>query len=228
MATRTATGSRTASRSPFGETRTLVGRIFETTILFSPSYASRRCRRRERQVVDVAYGSTNNGTVVQQWGTHQLRAEVRHPASGSNWKIAMKANTNKCFGPVDNGTANRPSSRSRIATAARPGLERDGGHRHHRHVQLQEQGGGPLHGCRRRQPKDGARLQMYDCWSGNNQNFAVDRLLTRRKQTIRNGRSRESGPAVFFCARCRTGPRRRGAPGAGEEPRRASDGSVSP
>ena len=57
--------------------------------------------------VDVAYASTNNGTAVQQWGTNTNTAQkFAILASGSNWKIAMKINTNKCFGPAYNGTGN--------------------------------------------------------------------------------------------------------------------------
>ena len=70
--------------------------------------------------IDVASGSTNNGTAVQQWATlNGDCAEVHHPAERSNWKIAMKANTNKCVGPVRT-TARRTSRRwrSRTATAA--------------------------------------------------------------------------------------------------------------
>jgi hypothetical protein len=57
--------------------------------------------------IDVANGSTSNGTRVQQFATLNDDAQkVTIMASGSNWKIAMKANTNKCFGPIGNGTAN--------------------------------------------------------------------------------------------------------------------------
>ena len=51
--------------------------------------------------VDVAYGSTNNGTAVQQYGNNTNTAQkFAILASGSNWKIAMKINTNKCIGPA--------------------------------------------------------------------------------------------------------------------------------
>ena len=57
--------------------------------------------------IDVSYGSTNNGTPVQQYGTWNTDGQkFAILASGSNWKIAMKANTNKCFGPANNGTGN--------------------------------------------------------------------------------------------------------------------------
>jgi hypothetical protein len=59
------------------------------------------------KAVDVAYAATTNGTPVQQyanWGGDPQKFAIL--ASGSNWKIAMKNNTNKCLGTVGNGTAN--------------------------------------------------------------------------------------------------------------------------
>lgn len=59
------------------------------------------------KAVDVTANSTTNGTRVQQyasWNTDAQRFTIQR--SGSNWKIAMKANTSKCFGPVGNGTGN--------------------------------------------------------------------------------------------------------------------------
>ena len=59
------------------------------------------------KAIDVACGSTNNGTNVQQYAALNTDAQkFTIQTSGSNWKIAMKANTNKCFGPIGNGTAN--------------------------------------------------------------------------------------------------------------------------
>ena len=53
---------------------------------------------------------------TRSWNTDAQKFFIL--ASGSNWKIAMKANTNKCVGPVDNGTGNGTRSRCRTATAA--------------------------------------------------------------------------------------------------------------
>ena len=59
------------------------------------------------KAVDVPSGSTNNGTVLQQYSALNIDSQkFTIQKSGSNWKIAMKANTNKCFGPQGNGTAN--------------------------------------------------------------------------------------------------------------------------
>ena len=96
--------------------------------------------------MDVAYASTNNGTAVQQWGTNSNTAQKFNIlASGSNWKIAMNIAQNKCIGPQYNGTGNATvlevqdcngsNNQAWIAMLVW----------HHRHVQLQERGGEPLH-----------------------------------------------------------------------------------
>jgi hypothetical protein len=57
--------------------------------------------------IDVANGSQNNGTAVQQWSNNnQDPQKFAILADGSNWKIAMKANKNKCFGSAGAGTGN--------------------------------------------------------------------------------------------------------------------------
>jgi hypothetical protein len=58
--------------------------------------------------VDVVGGSTNWGTRVQQWtstGGDPQKFTFLSTGTG-NWKIAMKTNTNKCFGAIGNGTGN--------------------------------------------------------------------------------------------------------------------------
>jgi hypothetical protein len=57
--------------------------------------------------VEVANASQLNGTVVQQYTTWDGDPQKFNIlASGSNWKIAMKANNMKCIGPAGAGTAN--------------------------------------------------------------------------------------------------------------------------
>ena len=57
--------------------------------------------------VDVAGGSTSNGTAVQQYSSWETAGQKFNVlASGSNWKIAMSGNTAKCVGPRGNGTVN--------------------------------------------------------------------------------------------------------------------------
>jgi ricin-type beta-trefoil lectin protein len=60
--------------------------------------------------IDVMNGSQNNGTGVQQYSTWSTAGQAFYLlASGSNWKIAMSANQNKCLGPNNNGTGNTTS-----------------------------------------------------------------------------------------------------------------------
>ena len=57
--------------------------------------------------IDVMYGSTTNGTNVQQYATWNGAPQAFFLlASGSDWKITMSANQNKCLGPNNNGTGN--------------------------------------------------------------------------------------------------------------------------
>jgi hypothetical protein len=59
------------------------------------------------KAIDVAGGAPNNGARVQQYASTNSDAQkFTIQPNGSNWKIAAKANTNKCFGPVGNGTGN--------------------------------------------------------------------------------------------------------------------------
>ena len=130
------------------------GGTSSTTIQFSPAYAYRLMPKHvSGKSVDVAYASTNNGTAVQQWGNNTNTAQkFAILASGSNWKLAMTINTNKCVGPAYNGTGNSDRGRDPgLQRWKQPGLDRHAGLRHHRHVQLQERGVEPLPGCRRRQ-----------------------------------------------------------------------------
>jgi hypothetical protein len=57
--------------------------------------------------VDVSNNSQNNGTAVQiysSWGSASQAFYLLQ--SGSDWKIAMSSNQNKCLGPNNNGTGN--------------------------------------------------------------------------------------------------------------------------
>ncbi len=72
------------------------------------------------KAIDVACGSTNNGTTIQQYAALNTDAQkFTIQQSKANWKIALKANTNKCVGPQGKGNGERHArSRSRTATAA--------------------------------------------------------------------------------------------------------------
>ena len=55
--------------------------------------------------VDVCYGSTNNGTCIQQyptWNGDEQKLFLADAGKG-NVKLTMKVNRNKCIGPVANG-----------------------------------------------------------------------------------------------------------------------------
>ena len=57
--------------------------------------------------INVMNGSQTNNTGVQQYTTYNGPEEAFFLLpSGSNWKITMSANQNKCLGPNNNGTGN--------------------------------------------------------------------------------------------------------------------------
>jgi hypothetical protein len=62
------------------------------------------------KAVEVAGGSTVNGTPVQQnAGSGSIDSQqfaISRPGVNSPWQIALKIATNKCIGPVGNGTGN--------------------------------------------------------------------------------------------------------------------------
>ena len=54
--------------------------------------------------VDLCNGSSANGASVDQYATFDGDAQKFNIlASGSNWKIVLKANNAKCVGPVAGG-----------------------------------------------------------------------------------------------------------------------------
>ena len=65
------------------------------------------------KAVEVAGGSTVNGTSVQQnAGSGNIDSQqfaISHPGADSTWQIALKTATNKCIGPVGIGTGNGTS-----------------------------------------------------------------------------------------------------------------------
>ena len=152
------------------------GGTSSTTIQFSPSYAYRLMPKHvSGKSVDVAYGSTNNGAAVQQWGTNTNTAQkFAILASGSNWKIAMTINTNKCVGLAYNGTGN-----STVAEIQ----DCNGGNNQAWTVTLvsgttdtfnfKNVAANRCLDVQGVSGADGARLQIYDCNGGNNQKFAV-------------------------------------------------------
>jgi hypothetical protein len=126
------------------------------------------------KAIDVAYNSTNYGTPVQQWyasGTDGQKFTIQ--ASGSNWKIAMKANTNKCIGPAGNGTGNLTALEIQdcngsnnqawnITADANTGAFTMKNVAANRCMDVAGVSGA-----------DGARIQLYDCIGGANQKFKL-------------------------------------------------------
>jgi hypothetical protein len=55
--------------------------------------------------IDIPYGSTNNGTVAQQWGSWNGSPQMFNLiADGSTWRIAMNVNNAKCLDLVGGGS----------------------------------------------------------------------------------------------------------------------------
>jgi hypothetical protein len=126
------------------------------------------------KAIDVAYGSTNNGTGVQQYASMNNDAQkFTIQASGSNWKIAMKANTNKCLGPQGNGTGNTtrieiqdcngsPNQAWNITADANTGA-----------FQLKNVAANRCLDVSGASTGDGAPMQLYDCHGAANQKFKL-------------------------------------------------------
>ena len=124
--------------------------------------------------VDIAYASQTNGTAVQQYATFDGESQkLSILASGSNWKLAMKANSNKCITPRANGTANGTQLEIQdcVGTGAQawtvtPDVQT--GSFIFRNVAsgrcLDVAGGSPA---------DWARMDLWDCQAGSNQKFKV-------------------------------------------------------
>jgi hypothetical protein len=147
-----------------------------TTIVFNPSYNYRLMPKHvSGKSVDVAYASTNYGTPVQQWGTNSNTAQkFKILASGSNWKLAMTINTNKCIGLTNYGTANGTTTEIQdcngsthqtwIATLVTGTTDT---------FTFKNQAANRCLDVAGWSGADGARMQIYDCYGQNNQKFAV-------------------------------------------------------
>jgi hypothetical protein len=124
--------------------------------------------------VDVAFGATTNGTIVQQLSSLNVDSQkFAILRGGTSWKIAMKTNTSKCFGPQGNLLAN--GTRIEIQDCNGTDMQAwnitadaNTGAFTFKHVAsnrcLDVQGGG-IH--------DYAPLQLYDCFGANNQKFKL-------------------------------------------------------
>jgi hypothetical protein len=124
--------------------------------------------------IDVAYASQNNGTAVQQYASWDGDPQkFKLLAVGANWKIAMKANTNKCLDVVGNGTANGTpieiqdcDGSTAQAWTITPDVQT--GAFKFKHV-----ASGRCLDVTGWSTADGARMEIYDCSGGANQKFKV-------------------------------------------------------
>jgi len=147
-----------------------------TTVTFNSAYTYRLTpKHASGKSMDVAGASQNNGTAVQQYsswdGDPQKWAIL---PSGSNWKIAMKANTNKCLSPVNNGTGNGTqmeirdcngsSNQAWAATVSGTGPSNFAFNNVAANRCLDVTGASTA---------DGARMQLWDCNGQSNQLFSV-------------------------------------------------------
>jgi hypothetical protein len=124
--------------------------------------------------VDVAYASQTNGTAVWQYASGDGDPQKFNIlASGSDWKIAMKTNNNKCLSVVGGGTTNGTQVEIRDcngtadqAWAITPDVQT--GAFRFKHVKssrcLDVPGGSGA---------DGARIDIYDCLGSNSQKFKI-------------------------------------------------------
>jgi len=126
------------------------------------------------KVLDVAAGSQNNGTKVQQYSSWDGDPQKFNLlASAGNWKIAMKANNNKCLDVVGGGTANGTQveiqdcdGTTAQAWTITPDVQT--GAFKFKHV-----ASGRCLDVTGWSTADGARMEIYDCTGGANQKFKV-------------------------------------------------------
>jgi hypothetical protein len=128
------------------------------------------------KAIDVASGATANGTAVQQYAGvafERQRFAILKSGTSSNWQLAMKIDTNKCIGPVGNGTdngtlieiqdCNAGNNQAWTITASMLSagfmLKNVASNRC-----LEVAAGGTA---------DGTPLQLFDCNTGNNQKFKL-------------------------------------------------------
>jgi hypothetical protein len=126
--------------------------------------------------LDVCGGSQNVGSCIQQYSTdfnNGNQAFYLLP-SGSNWKIAMKANTNKCLGTLNNATANGTAIVIQDCNGSAYQsftVDQDGGAGIYRFKlaanpsECLDMAGGAT--------ADGTKAQIYSCWSPASQKFSV-------------------------------------------------------
>jgi len=124
--------------------------------------------------VDVANASQNDGTAVQQyssWDGDPQKFNIL--AVGGAWKVAMKANNNKCLNVVGGGTANGTQVEIRSCNGANEQLWTITPDVQTGAFQFKNVKSGRCLDVTGWSQADGARMEIYDCSGGANQKFKI-------------------------------------------------------
>jgi hypothetical protein len=127
------------------------------------------------KVIDVQNGSQNWGTKVQQYtsfGADSQKFAILSNGSG-NWKIAMKANTNKCIGTIGGGTANGTGVEIEDCNGSTAQTWNITADANTGAFVIKNMAAGRCLDVSGASTADGALMQIYDCWGGNNQKFKL-------------------------------------------------------
>jgi len=149
--------------------------IVPNNVSFDPSILYRlRPLTAPNSSVDIGFGSTANGTPVQEytsWNGDTQKFNIL--ASGAYWKIALKLDNAKCIGPVKNGIANGTQLEvqdcSGSANQAWSGST-DGSTGS---VTLRNVAAGRCLDVPGGLTANGTRMQLYDCLGMNSQKYQV-------------------------------------------------------
>jgi hypothetical protein len=143
-----------------------------TTYRLTPQQAT-------NMALDVPYGSTNNGTVLQQygwWNGAPQKFYIATDAAHGNVVLKMKNNPNKCLGPRANGTTQGTLIEVQDCSA---------GSYNQSWITGEMPLGSGIFGFRNaaastmcldvanNSPNNGAQIQLWTCNAGNNQKFAA-------------------------------------------------------
>jgi hypothetical protein len=125
--------------------------------------------------LDVAYGSTTNGTVVQQyttWGGDPQKFNVLKNSSGT-WTITMKLNNAKCVGPVSNGTANGTMMEVQDCNGGTNQAWTVTANATNGAFTFKNVASGRCLDVTGKSTADGTRMELYDCNGGTNQQYTI-------------------------------------------------------
>jgi ricin-type beta-trefoil lectin protein/GLTT repeat-containing protein len=143
--------------------------------VFDPGYVYRMMPMQVTgKSVDVAYASQTNGTAVQQYASWEGDPQKFNIlASGSNWKITMKANNAKCVGPVSNGTGNGTMMEIQDCNGGSGQAWSVTANASNGAFTFKNVASGRCLDVTGKSTADGARMEIYDCNGQTNQQFKV-------------------------------------------------------